>query len=390
MKTTSGKNNLASGSSSTASSSSTSQLVEMPLAGGDLLDEALGEVWANFGATLREHQVAANWVSLLFSASDQKCDKANSNYAVSRLDPQGEDESVADAAQTNYERTQTYQMFYASAECLDSAKGVFKLIGDIDNDDKAAERLLKLLPDRATAIDFGCNTAFNLIRLLTKAEKVCGIEYSEDSVNKALVNLQRASAGLSVTYDVRRGSITDPLPDEFRGAAHGAMFTAVAQHIEPAELDKVFENIAVCLKLGGYSWVSWKDLPSNAELADMGLSALVGRTFTADQALADARAQVESSAELETIVTTLEQRCAGNRAPVHAVVFDVDYFIGRESVLAKMSQVKGDHNRPFWFYSFEDIASRAAKYGLKVEVRRCYLDAKRPYGVFHNEVIFVK
>jgi len=366
----------------------------------------LGPKWNELGQSLRAKGVVAHWISALGTAIDKDRSNPSAIYSASKSSAQPEKKKDGDAVvvcDTQYERAQFYQNQYVCA--IPREEGRSDCITYSDR--QAVQRLLELVPDKCSAIDFGCGTALNLGWLLPKASRLYGIDLNCDAVEKARANLDAAigpktkNGNCEVHVCVRNGSVTEPVSPDLSSTMDAAMCMATLQHIDPEEdVDQLLANIAAALKPSGVALMNWKSLPTEKGLIDLGLSDWIPFTFTVEKALGDAKYNQasyigtfndESAPEaMDSALKAIKQRLAehgGSCAPVQAVMYDADYC---PDLNHEGKGIPGDHNRCFWFYTLEDVCSRAATFNLELVERRCLLDAKRPYGAFQNEVIFRK
>lgn len=339
-----------------------------------LLQQQNGPAWAARGHALRQLGAVPLY------RDNQSTERGAPAY--SRVDaPDG-------AVHTHYERAQRFQVYYESVRVNDAGKASGAPL--LDSDDRAAARFAARLPQGASVLDMGCNTGRNLERL---AEFGCahlrGLDLSADSIDAAKQRLA------SLDHDVRVGSVSEPLPQSLVGAHDGAVFTAVAQHLDPEALERAFANLAGALAPGGFAWVSIKDIPTRAQLSSMDLDAWRDLAFTTERALADLDAQ--PSAGLAAHRQALKARAAGEATVCHAVMWDDDYYLdpatGQPATLEASERSfpsPGSHNRAFNFFPLPHIESLCRDNGLRVIGRRLYLDAKQPYGAVHWDLTLQK
>ncbi len=95
-------------------------------------------------------------------------------------------------------------------------------------------KILKSAPDIKSIVEFGCNVGMNLqaLRRINNEFELCGYEINSLAVQKAR-NLNIAT--------IIEGTVIDRIADENK---YDLVFTkGVLIHINPNELDKVYENI---------------------------------------------------------------------------------------------------------------------------------------------------
>lgn len=351
-----------------------------------ILEEKLGAEWAARGAELRKSNAQARWATRSFVCEHN--DGPNSNY-----DFEGKED------ETKYDAVTYKQQWYETMKY--DAKSKTWGAPELRSDQGACAALARDVVARAKAdetincFDMGCHSGSNLEyfanAVLEDGDRdvgLFGIDFSEAAIQVAKNKLSQRKRGSHVLVSGSGAAdLPEKLADASKGKCQGAIFHAVAQHIDAKDVNKVIENISASLVPGGLALVGFKTLLSEEEFKAIGLEqsnfAQIG--VTADRALKDLRAQKVAPEDAEAWEEALAARLAGSPAAVKAVVYDVDYCPGGKALPA---QTPGDHNRPFLFYSYDDMVERGAKYDLKPFRHEVYVDAKQPYGALYHEIIF--
>jgi len=268
---------------------------------------------------------------------------------------------------TRYDVVNAWQGNYARVLCTTDGKVVGGLESCSDDD---IYRGFHSKRPGSRVLDVGCNTGKNLSLAAKHGgpdTELWGIEYSQDSVEIA-----------QATHGTDRIFQGDATTDFATNHGWSNFFDAVQcnfviQHMQPEQVERVFGNVAKCLRPGGEFLMNFKDAPTEEHLQRFGMHEWAHEVFTAD--LASAERYFRDGF-------------------IHAVMWDDDYYPGVASssqpVVGRDLHLPGLHRREFFFYSLEWVKARTAEHGLVLAEVEAILDAKIPRSAFAWQVVLRK